>query len=62
MLRENIVGKHTKEKWLAARKRKLAHSKGRFPAYHSPPGKQGEAPVKEDGPEEDGEHGYSIRR
>ena len=56
------MGKHTKEKWLAARKRKLAHSKGKFPPYHSPLGGQGEAPVKEDGPEEDGEHGYSIRR
>ena len=54
------MGKHAKENWRAARRRKLAHSKGKFPPYHSPLGGQAEAPVEEDGPEEDGEHGYIV--
>ena len=45
------MGRHTKEKWLAARKRRI-HNKGRFPPYHGPPGRQAEAPEGVDAPED----------
>ena len=46
------MANHAKENWRAARKRKLAHSKGKFPPYHGSPGRHGEARAEADAPED----------